>query len=285
MVPSVTVLTQTLHRLLQALSRVLGLIRAVLRGLFSPAGKRYSVPQRPENSNSADNGPARKARREHGMRQSSMGLALEGVPLIAFGGLATLTFGVLEWGIPALAALVLTYLVLHFFRDPERVVPTDAEVAVSPADGKVVSVSEVRDPLSGEIRPRVGIFMNVLNVHVNRSPIAGRVTQVNYQQGKFGKADGSGASGENERNILRITDREDREWTVVQVAGLVARRIVCWAEEGDEVARGQRIGMIKFGSKVDLYLPRGYDATVSMGERVYAGQSVLAWKKVQQGAQ
>jgi phosphatidylserine decarboxylase len=267
--------------LLQALARFLGLVRALLRGLVFGAGKRYGVSrQQPPEAV-----PAPKAREEKRMRQSSIGLAREGIPLIAFAALATLTFGVLEWGFLALPALALTYLVLHFFRDPERVVPTDPEVAVSPADGRILAVSEGREPLSGEKRTCVGIFMNVVNVHVNRSPVEGTVRRIAYQQGRFGKADTSRASGENERNVLLIADREDREWSVVQVAGLVARRIVCWAEEGDDVARGQRIGLIKFGSKVDLYLPQGYYATVSAGERVYAGQSILAWKRVQQGAQ
>jgi phosphatidylserine decarboxylase len=159
------------------------------------------------------------------------------------------------------------------------VVPSKPEAAVAPADGKVILVDLAEDPLSGEERFKISIFMNVFNVHVNRSPVQGRVQSIMYIPGKYLNASLNKASADNERNMLQIDDSEGRTWTLVQIAGLVARRIVCRVEEGDAVGRGQPFGLIKFGSRVDLYLPHGYDPIISKGDKVFAGQTVLARRK------
>lgn len=213
------------------------------------------------------------------MRQSSSGVCREGLPYVGLAVFMTLVLAVLGWTIPTLAALVLTALILNFFRDPERITPNDPGLAVAPADGRIVFVGPARDPATGETRQKVSIFMNVFNVHVNRTPVAGKVEAIAYFPGKFLNASLDKASEENERNLLRIVDDAGCAWTVVQIAGLIARRIVCWTEEGDTVQRGQRIGLIKFGSRVDLYLPDAYEACVSMQQRTCAGVTVMARMK------
>ena len=213
------------------------------------------------------------------MHKPSIGLSLEGLPFIFFTAMATLTFALLDCWFMATVLLVALFFVLNFFRDPERVVPQEPGVAVSPADGKVIKVETMRDPMTGEDRTAVCVFMNVFNVHVNRMPVAGRIARISYFGGKFLNASFDKASTDNERNSLLLEDGDGRSWTMVQIAGLIARRIICWGEEGDSLGRGQRFGLIKFGSRVDLYLPAEYEPTVRIGDKVFAGQSVLARKK------
>jgi phosphatidylserine decarboxylase len=213
------------------------------------------------------------------MHKPSIGLSLEGLPFVFFTAVATLTFALLDCWFMATVLLVALFLVLNFFRDPERVVPQQPGVAVSPADGKVIKVETMRDPLTGEDRTAICVFMNVFNVHVNRMPVAGRIARIAYFGGKFVNASFDKASTDNERNSLLIEDGDGKTWTMVQIAGLIARRIICWGEEGDTLGRGQRFGLIKFGSRVDLYIPTDYESTVRSGEKVFAGQTVLARKK------
>ena len=215
------------------------------------------------------------------MRQSSPGLAKEGLPYIGLGAFVTLILAVLGWGVPAVIALILTILTLNFFRDPERVTPQEPGLAVAPADGKIVFIGPAVDPATGQVRTKVSIFMNVFNVHVNRTPVTGRVERITYFPGKFLNAALDKASEDNERNQFRIEDEHGNGWTMVQIAGLVARRIVCWAEEGDDVRRGQRVGLIKFGSRVDLYLPDAYEVCVTKQQQTCAGQTVMAKLKAQ----
>jgi phosphatidylserine decarboxylase len=210
------------------------------------------------------------------MRQSSFSVCKEGLPYIGLGGFAALILAVLGWSLLALAALILTALILNFFRDPERITPKAPGLAVAPADGRIVFVGRAKDPATGETRQKVSIFMNVFDVHVNRTPVAGKVETITYFPGKFLNASLDKASEENERNQFQIVEPDGHSWTVVQIAGLIARRIVCWAEEGDEVQRGQRIGLIKFGSRVDLYLPDAYAACVTIKQRTSAGFTVIA---------
>jgi phosphatidylserine decarboxylase len=203
-------------------------------------------------------------------------LAPEGLPSIALAFLATLTFAFLEWWLLAVLALVLAGFTVNFFRDPERVVPRDDKVAVAPADGKVVSVGPAEDPITGERLERVCIFMNVFNVHVNRAPLACTVREIKYTPGKFINASLDKASEDNERCALGIIDEDGDHWTVVQIAGLVARRIVLRAEEGDDLTRGERFGMIKFGSRVDVYMPPAYSSQLRVGDKTVAGQTIVA---------
>lgn len=210
---------------------------------------------------------------------SRLGICLEGIPYIGMAALGSLVFALLGWQVLSVLALGLTLGIVHFFRDPERVVPAEKDVAVSPADGKVLDVQSRPDPVSKQQCPRISIFMNVLNVHVNRTPISGRVTNIVYQEGSFHRASLGQADQSNERNIIVIEDHDGHSWSMVQIAGLIARRIVCWTGRGNEIRRGQRVGLIKFGSRVDLYMPEGYEIKVRSGDRVYAGQTILARKK------
>jgi len=212
------------------------------------------------------------------MRKPTIGLSLEGLPAIGLFAFATLVFAAMGWWLFALILLVVTFFVVHFFRDPERVAPEDLDAVISPADGRVVKVDFAPDPISGQIRQVVCVFMNVFDVHVNRAPVEGSVELIRYIPGKFFNASLDKASTDNERNIVVMGRGADR-FTIVQIAGLIARRIVCWAEPGDILRRGERFGLIKFGSRVDLYLPDGYAVKVYVGETVRAGETALAVRK------
>ena len=168
---------------------------------------------------------------------------------------------------------ILALFCLWFFRDPEREIPT-GPVAVSPADGKVVAVL----PASGN-RTRISIFLNVFDVHVNRTPVEGVVKSVQYHRGKFGHAEHEEASAENERNEMTVAMADGTEVTFTQIAGLIARRIVCDKKAGDQLARGERIGLIKFGSRTDIFLGPEWEVAVKVGERVSGGSSVIAKRK------
>jgi phosphatidylserine decarboxylase len=213
------------------------------------------------------------------MYPSRLGICLEGIPYMGMAALGTLVFALLGWKVLSVLALGVTFGIVHFFRDPERVVPEEKNTAVSPADGRVLDVQSRPDPVSKQQCPRISIFMNVFDVHVNRTPISGRVRNIVYHEGNFHRASLGQADQSNERNIIVIEDDDGHSWSMVQIAGLIARRIVCWTERGDEIRRGQRVGLIKFGSRVDLYMPEGYEMKVRPGDRVYAGQSILARKK------
>ena len=194
-------------------------------------------------------------------------------PLLA--GLAALAFG-LKWT-PALwigAVLVLLgAFVVYFFRDPERIIPLDGAAIVSPADGRVMEVAEE----SFEQRPgrRISIFLAIWNVHMSRSPMAGRIERLEYRPGRFYAAMRSRASAENEQNVIRLST-ERGEIVFKQIAGWVARRVVCWKKPGDQVAMGERIGLIRFGSRMDVWLPHGAEILVAPGEHVAGGSSILA---------
>ncbi|MGB9711714.1 MAG: phosphatidylserine decarboxylase family protein [Dissulfurimicrobium sp.] len=207
-------------------------------------------------------------------------VAKEGVPFIGILSLASVVFAILNWPAAAVVSLAATAFVLYFFRDPERVVPSGDDLVVSPADGRIIEVKGASEgSLQGSDVVRISIFMNLFDVHVNRAPISGRVVRMEYREGAFWAADKKMAVVENERNALLLASDEGFECTVVQVAGLVARRIVCWAEEGDCLKMGERFGLIRFGSRLDVYLPKDIPVLVRKGQRVLAGQTVLALKK------
>jgi phosphatidylserine decarboxylase len=212
------------------------------------------------------------------MRKPTAGVCREGLPIILGGAFVTLVFAVLGWVFLTILGLAFTLLSLNFFRDPERVTPRDPDVAVSPADGRVVKVGRAKDPFTGWEMTVVCVFMNVVNVHVNRMPVTGTIRDIRYWPGKFINASLDKASEGNERNGMQIMDGQGKSWTVVQIAGLVARRIVCWAEVGDEIPVGVRFGLIKFGSRVDVYLPAEYKPTITVGQKVLAGQTIIAAK-------
>jgi phosphatidylserine decarboxylase len=210
------------------------------------------------------------------MRTPSIGITPEGVPSIGITALAAIVFALLDCVFFALLFLALCAFCCNFFRDPERVTPFAPDLAVSPADGKIIKIGPMPDPFSGKPRTCICVFMNVFNVHVNRAPVEGSVLDIAYHPGKFINASFDKASYDNERCAYSLEDAGGRHWSMVQIAGLVARRIVCRVDRGDRVQRGERMGMIKFGSRVDVYLPEGYTPSVKVGDKVLAGQSVLA---------
>ena len=203
-------------------------------------------------------------------------IAREGWPFlgiaIAVSLLVNLFLGAL-WALPFWLA---TLFVLQFFRDPPRAVPEDGQAVVSPADGRVVSVGKARDPYLEREALKISVFMNVFNVHSNRAPVDGTVRQRWYHPGSFLNAALDKASEENERNALWLRTRAGQDVTCVQIAGLVARRVLCYVGEGEELERGQRFGFIRFGSRVDLYLPPDAEVKAALGDKVHATESILA---------
>ncbi|MDX1781564.1 MAG: phosphatidylserine decarboxylase [Thalassovita sp.] len=194
---------------------------------------------------------------------------------------AAITLG-LFWLTPILGwiGVILTIWCYYFFRDPERVTPTRKGLIVSPADGIVSLIEKAVPPaeLGMDDTPltRVSVFMSVFNCHVNRTPISGKITAIAYRPGKFFNASLDKASVDNERNSLCIELRDGRQIAVVQIAGLVARRIVCFVTPETEMKTGERFGLIRFGSRLDVYLPDGVDPMVSIGQTMIAGETVIA---------
>ena len=205
-------------------------------------------------------------------------IAREGWPFlgIAVAVCLLVTWLVGWWSLPF---WLLAIFILQFFRDPPRVMPADAGAVLSAADGRVVEVSRVQHPYVKRDAIKVSVFMNVFNVHSNRSPVDGTVKERWYFPGGFLNAALDKASLDNERNALWLQTPEGHDVTCVQVAGLIARRILCYVGAGAELARGQRFGFIRFGSRVDHYLPLDAEVKAAIGDKVYAAESVIAWLK------
>ena len=203
-------------------------------------------------------------------------LAREGWPFIA----AALAIAVIVWAVAGFAWSVPLWLValfvVQFFRDPPRAVPSQPNAVLSPADGRIVKVEKVRDPMTERDTLLISVFMNVFNVHSNRAPVDGTVERIQYSAGKFVNADLDKASSENERNAMVVRLASGERIAVVQVAGLIARRILCYAKEGQRLARGERYGFIRFGSRVDVYLPLTARPKVAVGDVVHATTTILA---------
>ncbi len=171
---------------------------------------------------------------------------------------------------------VIALFVLQFFRDPPRTIPLAVNAVLSPADGRIVVVEKAHDPYANREALKISVFMNVFNVHSNRSPVDGKIEKVEYFPGKFVNADLDKASTENERNAVVVTAANGQTITFVQVAGLIARRILCYVSAGDTLAKGQRYGFIRFGSRVDVYLPLSARPLVVVGDKVAATETILA---------
>lgn len=203
----------------------------------------------------------------------------EGYRFIAAFAVVTLLLFLLSW-VAGFAGVLLTVWCYYFFRDPPRVTPTRPGLVVSPADGLVSMIATAAPPADVGVDPaprtRVSIFMNVFDCHVNRTPVGGRVAGVAYHPGKFVNASLDKASEDNERNAVGIELDDGRTLAVVQIAGLVARRIVCFTREGEVLRTGQRFGLIRFGSRLDVYLPVGVAPLVAVGQAMTAGETVLA---------
>lgn len=203
----------------------------------------------------------------------------EGWKFVAiFAGVTLVLF--LLWEPLGWLGIGLTVWCYYFFRDPKRAVPQNAGLLVSPADGVVSLIERAVPPpelgMGPEALVRVSVFMSVFNCHVNRAPIAGKITAVAYRPGTFVNASLDKASTDNERNALAIQIADGRTIAVVQIAGLVARRIMCWKAAGDTVRTGERFGLIRFGSRLDVYLPEGVEPQVALGQTMVAGETVLA---------
>lgn len=203
----------------------------------------------------------------------------EGRKFVAIFAAITLVLFVIE-DLLGWIGVGLTIWCYYFFRDPERVVPDDAGLVVSPADGVVSLIGPAVPPrelgLPQEPLTRVSVFMSVFNCHVNRAPVAGKVEKIAYSPGKFLNASMDKASDDNERNSLVIRMEDDRVLTVTQIAGLVARRIVTFTQDGAVLDRGERFGLIRFGSRLDIYLPDGVAPSVKIGQTMIAGETVIA---------
>jgi phosphatidylserine decarboxylase len=201
-------------------------------------------------------------------------------PLLLAALLLAISSAASPWRTPRMIAeailVVLGLFVLYFFRDPNRTVPTDADAVVSPADGHVIEI--VDEAMNGVAGQRISIFLSIFDVHVNRSPIAGRIAKVDYKPGRFYAAMRKRASEQNEMNVITVaTPRGDIVFK--QIAGAIARRVICWKSPGDSVGLGERIGMIRFGSRVDVWLPVDSQILVRRGQKVAGGSSILArWK-------
>jgi phosphatidylserine decarboxylase len=203
-------------------------------------------------------------------------IAKEGWPFIALAfaaAAATQWFAGGWWAAPL---WVVAVFILQFFRDPPRVIPQEAKSVLSPADGRIVAVERARDPYLDRDALKMSVFMNVFNVHSNRSPVDGDIRDAWYHRGSFFNAALSKSSLENERAALWIRTAGGADVTCVQIAGLIARRILCYVSPGQRLARGQRYGFIRFGSRVDVYLPPESRPVASMGDKVYATESILA---------
>ena len=204
-------------------------------------------------------------------------VAREGLPFIALGLFHTILFTLLGLEILAFLAGLLTLFIIYFFRDPARRSQVSDKTVLTPADGTIIKVHHFEDdenPL-GEPTIKISVFMSVFNVHVNRIPIMGKISEIVYHSGKFFSAHLDKASEKNEKNLIALQTGDGRKIVFVQIAGLIARRIVCWIKEGDHVKTGQRFGLIRCGSRLDIYLPKDTRVTVQPRDKVKAGETVL----------
>ena len=204
----------------------------------------------------------------------------EGYKFLVIAGIITIVFYIFS-NFLGLIGLVLTIWVYYFFRDPERVIIDDNNYLVSPADGEVIKVEEVDGPkelgLENKKFKKISVFMNVFDCHINRTPCAGKIEEILYKPGKFVNASLDKASEDNERNYFKIKDPHNNDIIVVQIAGLVARRIVCESNKDQELKQGDRIGMIRFGSRADIYY-ENYEPLVKVGQKAISGETLLAKK-------
>ena len=206
-------------------------------------------------------------------------IAREGLPFLIPSAALSVLFGLLGWTAPVVLGALLTLFIAFFFRNPDRRIPSLDNVVLSPADGKVIHVGEVQEErFLKEKTLKVSIFMSVFNVHINRAPVTAKVVKMSYNPGKFFVASAEKSSLLNEQHAL-ILEGEDRfRVLLIQIAGLVARRIVCYARSGDLLQRGEIFGLIRFGSRVDLYLPPEVKPIVRVGQKVKGGESIIGYR-------
>jgi phosphatidylserine decarboxylase len=210
------------------------------------------------------------------MRNTTTPIAIEGLPFAVAAAAVTALFFILSWTSAGVAALAVTLFILFFFRNPHRTVPGDPRAVIAPADGVVVYLGDAHEEHVGDTL-KISIFMSVFNVHINRAPVSGRVVDAFHVAGKFLDVRDERATFENERSGIILETAEHVRIVVVQVAGLIARRIVCYLRTGDTIERGQRYGLIRFGSRLDVYLPVGTELKVKMGDKTVSGETVLGY--------
>jgi phosphatidylserine decarboxylase len=205
-------------------------------------------------------------------------IAHEGYPFIIFSLVVTVFVAFFGRGWLIIPFVFITFFIVWFFRNPERSFQDEGKVLISPADGKIIKIEnvEVNGTISGRFK-KISIFMNVFNVHVNRAPYSGKIEAINYHEGKFISANLDKASQDNERNEIMIRTEDGRQVWMVQIAGLIARRIVCWVDVGTNIKKGERCGLIRFGSRVDVYLPEDSMISVQLKDKVKAGQTSLGY--------
>jgi phosphatidylserine decarboxylase len=205
-------------------------------------------------------------------------IAHEGYPFIVFSLVITIFIAILGIGWLTILFVFITFFIIWFFRNPERSFQEEEKVLISPADGKIIKIEnvEVNGTISGRFK-KISIFMNVFNVHVNRAPYSGKIEAINYHEGKFFSANLDKASLDNERNEVMIRTEDGRRVWMVQIAGLIARRIVCWVDVGANIKKGERFGLIRFGSRVDVYLPEDSRISVKLKDKVKAGHTSLGY--------
>lgn len=205
-------------------------------------------------------------------------IARGGYPFIILSLVTTVFIAFFGIGWLTILFTLITFFITWFFRNPERFFQEEEKVLISPADGRIIKIEdvEVNGTISGKFK-KISIFMNVFNVHVNRAPYAGEIEAINYHEGKFFSANLDKASLDNERNEIMIRTEDGRSLWMVQIAGLIARRIICWVNVGDIVKKGERVGLIRFGSRVDVYLPPDSRISVKMRDKVKAGETVLGY--------
>jgi phosphatidylserine decarboxylase len=209
------------------------------------------------------------------MRNENTPIAVEGYPFIALAVFITVVLALLSWKIPAVFGFCATLFIVFFFRNPERIVPEGEHMVVAPADGVVIYLGAAHEEHLDAEMLKISIFMSVFNVHINRSPLSGRVVDTFYKRGKFLDVRDTRATFENEQSGLVVETGEGPRIVVVQVAGLIARRIVCYAVKGDMLTRGTRYGLIRFGSRLDVYLPKETALRVALGDKTVAGETIL----------
>lgn len=206
-------------------------------------------------------------------------VAWEGIPFILIGIVLISIFFILNWQFLAIPLAVLTLFTIYFFRDPERIHVNDERAVFTPADGTVLSIENLHN---GDFRLKdkaikISIFMSIFNAHINRVPIKGKIAQLSYHPGKFFSANRDKASIYNEHNIVTLETDNNKKIIFVQIAGLIARRIACWVKKGDYVETGQRFGLIRFGSRLEVYLPTDCEIKVKKGEKVKAGKTIIGY--------
>jgi len=211
------------------------------------------------------------------MRNENTPIAVEGYPFIVLAGFVTMFFALLSWKILAVIAFILTLFITYFFRNPQRRVPEDENAVVAPADGVIIYLGPSREEHLMAEMTKISIFMSVFNVHINRAPISGLIVETFYNRGKFMDVRDERATFENERSGLVLENARGTRIVVVQVAGLIARRIICYLQKGDQAIRGKRYGLIRFGSRLDVYIPTNSDLRVKMGDKTVAGETILGY--------